>query len=92
MNKIITIYGKQVTSKDGKKFNAYSTQDKNGNVVNVNFIRDGKKAPDLADCPCRIGLTEAWRDKRKFFATLCVKDYDFIENIGRKEDNLDDLF
>lgn len=92
MNKIITIYARNVETKDGKKFTAYETTDKHGNKVNVAFAMNGKVAPKAEDCPTIIELIEASIDKRKFFPTLRVWDYSTVGKPERVNGSLDDLF
>lgn len=92
MNKIITIYAREVSTKEGKKFTAFETTDKNGNKVNIAFALNGKAAPNGKDCPLLIEIIEAKRDKRKFFPTVRIYDYSVIGKPEVVQDNLDDLF
>lgn len=92
MNKIITVYARNVQTKDGKKFTAFETTDKHGNKVNVAFALNGQAAPKAEDCPIIIELIQANVDKRKYFPTLRVWEYSVVGKPEKVNGSLDDLF
>lgn len=92
MSKIITVYARNVETKDGKKFTAFDTTDKHGNKVNVAFAMNGDPAPKAEDCPLVIELIQASMDKRKHFPTLRVWEYSAIGKPERVNGSLDDYF
>lgn len=90
----ITLYAKEISTKDGKKFTAFESRDKSGNRVNIAFALKGKPAPALGDCPCRINIIDGRKDKRKFFPTVRIYDYNIIDKADDEKsgDDLSDLF
>ena len=89
----ITVYARNVETADGKKFTAYETTDKHGNKVNIAFALKGMPAIAADNCPCRIKLIEANRDKRKHFPTVRIWKYEVIDDSERtKGEDLSDLF
>lgn len=80
----IDIYVSQVTDKNGKKFTAYETTDKDKNRVSVRFVQGGDKPPEN---PCRIKLINAWVDKRKRYPILRVKEFEKVADIEKQDDN-----
>lgn len=89
----ITVYARDIETKDGKKFTAYETTDKHGNKVNIAFALKGMPSISADDCPCRIKLIKAKRDKRKHFPTVRIWEYEIVDIPEQSNfDDLDDLF
>ena len=79
--KIIEV--KEITTKDGQKFNAYKTIGKGGRKMDVRFVRTAKNIPTE---PCVIVVDEANAnvDNTRQYPILWIKDVEAIEEFERK--------
>lgn len=86
--KIIEV--KEITTKDGKKFDAYKTIGKGGRKMDVRFVRTAKNLPTQ---PCVIVVNEedANVDTTRQYPILWIKDVIRIEDFERKN-NVGDFF
>lgn len=86
--KIIEV--KEITTKDGKKFDAYKTIGKGGRKMDVRFVRTAKNIPTQ---PCVIVVNEedANVDTTRQYPILWIKDVIRIEDFERKN-NVGDFF
>ena len=81
---------KEITTQDGKKFNAYKTIAKNGKKMDVRFTRDVKNTPTQ---PCMIVCNEedANVDVSRQYPILWIKNIIRTEDYEKKS-NLSDYF
>lgn len=86
--KVIEI--KEITTKDGKKFNAYKTLGKGGRKIDIRFTKDCTNIPKE---PCTIVVEEenANVDTTRQYPILWIKDVVRIEPFERKN-NVNDYF
>lgn len=86
--KIIEV--KEITTSDGKKFNAFKTIGKNGKKLDVRFVRTCKNIPTE---PCNIIVddTKCNVDNTRQYPVLWIKDVERIEEL-EKNNNINDFF
>lgn len=86
--KIIEV--KEVTPKNGQKFNAFKTVDKNGKKMDVKFTRDCRNVPTE---PCEIIVDDSAAnvDTNRLYPCLWIKDVLEIKPLPRKS-NMADFF
>ena len=86
--KIIEV--KEITTNDGKKFNAYKTLAKGGRKMDVRFVRTCHNVPS-EPCVIVVNKEDANVDNTRQYPILWIKDVQSIEDFERK-DNLEDYF
>lgn len=86
--KIIEV--KEVTPKNGQKFNAFKTVDKNGKKMDVKFTRDCRNVPTE---PCEVVVDDSMAnvDTNRQYPCLWIKDVLEIKPLPRKS-NMADFF
>lgn len=84
--KIIEV--KEVTTKDGKKFDAYKTAGKGGRKMDVRFVRDCKNKP-TEPCVIVVNDEDCNVDATRQYPILWVKDVVRIEEFERKNNTSD---
>lgn len=79
--KIISV--QEITTKDGKKFNAYKTLANGGRKMDVRFVRDCKILPK-EPCVIIVKETDCNVDTTRQYPILWIKDVIRIEDFERK--------
>lgn len=79
--KIIEV--KEITTKDGQKFNAYKTIGKGGRKMDVRFVRTAKNIP-TEPCVIVVDGANANVDNTRQYPILWIKDVEGIEEFERK--------
>lgn len=81
---------KEITTNDGKKFNAFKTIGKGGRKMDVRFNRDVKNTP-IEPCVVVCEDTECNVDTTRQYPILWIRNITRIEPIERKS-NVDEFF
>ena len=77
-----------ITTKDGKKFNAYKTVGKGGRKMDVRFVRDCNNVP-TEPCVVVVNDENCNVDTTRQYPILWIKSVERIEGFERKNNTSD---